>query len=250
MAEERKMRVRVVVPVLHSEELVGKAREEYQAWASPGVELSVVCVANGTRSIESEFDMALAQPDVIRLVREAERDGVNACTIACFGDPGAAGAKEVVSIPVIGEGEAAMHCASLLGSRFSVVITERSIFPLVHRLVRACGLEHRFASVREVGAGVLDFSLDCVPRAIDESVAAVRDDGADVIVMGCTGTGVDMARMIEDGVKQRLGAYVPIIDPVKVTMKLAESFAALGLSHSKVAYPSPPSLRPEYRYLT
>ncbi len=244
------MRVRVVVPVLHSEELVGKAREEYQSCASPGVELSVVCLANGTRSIESEFDMALVQPDVIRLVREAEKDGIDACTIACFGDPGAAGAREAVSIPVIGEGEAAMHCASLLGGRFSVVITERTIFPLVRRLVRACGMQDRFASVREVGAGVLDFSLDCVPRAIEESVRAVREDGAEVIVMGCTGTGVDMARAIEEGVRQQVGAYVPVIDPVKVTMKLAESFAALGISHSKVAYPSPPSLRPEYRYLT
>jgi len=244
------MRIRVIVPVLHSDELVGKAREEYQAWASPGVELSVVCVANGTRSIESEYDMALAQPDVIRLAREAEKDGIDACTIACFGDPGGAGAKEAVSIPVIGEGEAAMHCASLLGSRFSVVITERAIFPLVHRLVRACGMEGRFASVREVGAGVLDFSLDSVPRAIDESVAAIREDGADVIVMGCTGTGVDMARAIEDGVKQRLGVYVPVIDPVKITMKLAESLAAIGLSQSKIAYPVPPSSRPEYRFLT
>jgi allantoin racemase len=243
------MKVRIIVPVLHSDELVGKAREEYQASASPGVELSVACLPNGTRSIESEYDMALAQPEVIRLVREAERDGVDACTIACFGDPGAAGAKELVSIPVIGEGEAAMHCASLLGTRFSVVITERAIFPLVHRLVRATGMEHRFASVREVGAGVLDFSLESVPRAIDESVAAVREDGADVIVMGCTGTGVDMARAIEEGVKQRLGAYVPVIDPVKVTMKLAESFAAIGLSHSKVAYPTPPSPRPEYRFV-
>ena len=244
------MRIRVIVPVLHSDALVGKAKEEYQAWASPGVELSVVCVANGTHSIESEYDMALAQPDVIRLARQAEKDGVDACTIACFGDPGGAGAKEAVSIPVIGEGEAAMHCASLLGSRFSVVITERAIFPLVYRLVRTCGMENRFASVREVGAGVLDFSPESVPRAIDESVAAVRQDGADVIVMGCTGTGVDMARAIEDGVKQRLGVYVPVIDPVKITVKLAESLAAIGLSQSKVAYPVPPNPRPEYRFLT
>ena len=46
------MRIRIIVPVLHSEELAGKAKQEYQAWASPGVDLSVVCVANGTRSIE------------------------------------------------------------------------------------------------------------------------------------------------------------------------------------------------------
>ena len=242
------MKVRVIVPVLHSEALVGKAEEEYRACASPDVELSVVCVANGTNSIESEYDMALAQPEVIRLAREAEAAGIDACTIACFGDPGGAGAKELVRIPVVGEGEAAMMFAGLLGSRFSVIITQREIFPLVRRLVRGAQMEQRLASIREVEAGVLDFSLDCLPRAIDQAVAAVREDEADVIVMGCTGTGVDMARLIEDGLMQRLGVYVPVIDPVKVTMKLAESLAQLRLAHSKAAYPTPPSPRPEYRF--
>src|SRR5439155_11557912 len=156
--------------------------------------------------------------------------------------------KEVVSIPIVGEGEAAMAFAGLLGNRFSIIITQHEIFPLIRRLVRVAGQEHRLASIREVGAGVLDFSLASVPRAIDEAVAAVQQDQADVIVMGCTGTGVDMARAIEDGLKQRIGAYVPVIDPVKVTMKLAESLSSLRMSHSKISYPTPPSQRPEYRF--
>ena len=180
------MRIRMIVPVLHSDELVGKAKEEYQAWASPGVELSVACVANGTRSMELEYDMALAQPDVIRLAREAEKDGVDACTIACFGD---------LAVPAQGgrvdPGDRGRRgCDALCQPSWQPLqcrITERAIFPLVHRLVRGCGMESRFASVREVGAGVLDFSLESVPRAIDRSIAAVREDGADVIVMGCTG---------------------------------------------------------------
>ena len=76
----------------------------------------------------------------------------------------------------------------------------------------------------------------------------MQDDGAEVIVMGCTGTGVDMAAMIEDSVKQRLGAYVPVIDPVKATMKLTEALVATGMSHSKIAYPTPPNARAEYRF--
>jgi len=243
------MKIRVVVPVLFSNELVRKAEEEYRACASTGVEVSVVCVENGTRSIECELDAALAQPEVIRLVRQAEEDGVDACTIACFGDPGAAAAKELVSIPVVGEGEAAMLYASLLGTRFSVVITQREIFPLVDRVVRTAGMDRRLASIRAVGAGVLEFSRACVPRAIDECVDAVREDHADVIVMGCTGTGVDMAQAIEEAVKLRLGVYVPVIDPAKVAMKLAESLVALRLGHSKVTYPMPVDLRPEYRYV-
>ena len=125
---------RVIVPVLHSDELAEKARLEYQACASPEVELRVECVANGTYSIESEYDMALAQPEVMRLVRESEADGADGCMITCFGDPGAAGAKELVSIPVVGEGEAALHLASLLGGRFTIMITQRELFPMMRKL--------------------------------------------------------------------------------------------------------------------
>ncbi len=240
--------IRIIVPVLYSKELAEKARHEYQACASPGVALSVACVANGTNSIESEYDMALAQPEVMRLVRESANDGADACMITCFGDPGAAGAKELVTIPVVGEGEAALHMASLLGHRFTIMITQRELFPMMRKLAAQVGMEHQLASVRAVGAGVLDFDLNCVPRAVDEAVHAVEEDGAEVIVMGCTGTGIDMAKLIEESLTQRLGAYVPVIDPVKATMKLTEVLVATGMAHSKVAYPTPPASRPEYRF--
>ena len=242
------MDIRVIVPVLHSDALAEKARLEYQACASPGVDLTVACVANGTDSIESEYDMALAQPEVMRLVRDAETDGADGCMITCFGDPGAAGAKELVSIPVVGEGEAALHMASLLGGRLAIMITQRELFPMMRRLAAQVGMADRLASVRAVDAGVLDFGLECVPKAVDQAVAAVEEDGAEVIVMGCTGTGVDMAAMIEESIKQRLGTYVPVIDPVKATMKLTEALVATGMSHSKIAYPTPPHARAEYRF--
>ncbi len=242
------MDIRVIVPVLHSDELAEKARLEYQAWASPGIELKVECVANGTYSIESEYDMALAQPEVMRLVREAEADGADGCMITCFGDPGAAGAKELVSIPVVGEGEAALHFASLLGGRFTIMITQRELFPMMRKLAAQVGMADRLASVRAVGAGVLDFGLDCVPKAVDQAAEAVEKDGAEVIVMGCTGTGIDMTAMIEESLKQRVGAYVPVIDPVKATMKLTEALVTTKMAHSKIAYPNPPNLRAEYRF--
>ena len=96
------MHVRVVVPVLYSPRLVDKARDEYREAASPETVISTVALSNGTRTIESDFDVALAAPETIALIRQAERDGVNACTVACFSDPGVAGARELANIPVIG----------------------------------------------------------------------------------------------------------------------------------------------------
>ena len=39
------------------------------------------------------------------VARLSEAAGFQGYVVACFGDPGAAGAKELVSIPVVGEGE-------------------------------------------------------------------------------------------------------------------------------------------------
>jgi allantoin racemase len=144
--------IRVIAPLLNSPELVEKARREYQSGAAPGTIVSVVAVALGTTTIENEFDAALAAPEVMRLVRDAEAEGLDACIIASFGDPVVVGARDLVSIPVIGEGEAALEAAAVLGLRFSIIITEKNIFPFVRRLVDRQGLRSRLASVRVAGA--------------------------------------------------------------------------------------------------
>lgn len=242
------MHVRVIVPVLDSPGLVGKARQEYAAVAAPGTEVSAVPLARGTDTIETEFDSALAAPEVMRLVREAEADGADACTIACFTDPGLAGARECVSIPIIGEGEAALHVAAMLSLRFTVMITEADIFPMVRRVVARYGLTERLASVRGAGAGVMDMDESCLPRIVDEAVAAVTDDGAEAFVMGCTGTGFDMALTVERALSERFGRYVPVIDPAKVALKVAEGLVSIGLSHSKLTFPTPRLTRGEYAF--
>ena len=243
------MKIRVVAPVLDSKELVEKARAEYQAAASAGVHISVVCLPNGTRSIESELDVALAQPETIRRVREAAAEGAQACIIACFSDPGGAGAKECVDIPVVGEGEAALYFASLLGYRYSIITTREICIPRVRNVALRSGVGERLASVRAAGLGVLDLSGDCVPRVVEQAVRSVREDGAQVIVLGCTGTALDMAEQVQEQVTHQVGQYVPVIDPVKPAIKLAEALVETRLRPSKLAYPTPVLARPEYRFV-
>jgi allantoin racemase len=243
------MDIRVIITVLGSAtELVDKNCKEYQAAARKGVKLSFVALSNGTETIESERDLALAQPDTIRLVQEAEADGVDACIITCFGDPGAPAAKETVSIPVVGAGEAALHFAHMLGYRYSIITVQSETVPLMRNMATRAGLADRLASVRPVNFGVMDLSLNCVPQIVDESIRAIMDDGADVIVMGCTGTGLGMADLVQQRIRDRLGVYVPVIDPVKSAMKFAEALVDAGVTHSKVAYPTPRTARSEYLY--
>ena len=242
--------IRVLAPVLYSDGLVAKALQEYRAAASPGTDVSIAALDNGTNTIESDFDIALAEPDTMRLAKQAEADGVDACTVACFSDPGVQGARELVAIPVIGEGQAALTLASLVGRRICVVTTWNQCVPRMRRLIRQHGFADHLAAVRAVNLGVMDLNDSSIPKIVAMTADAVRNDGADVVVMGCTGTGLDMAVAVEAGLRNEIGAHVPVIDPVKAAIKLAETCATTGMRHSKIAWPNPPNTRPEYRHVT
>lgn len=248
MVDTPELHVRVVIPVLYSETLVDKARYEYDRAAGRGVRTSYTCLTNGTATIESEFDLALAQPETMRECMRAESDGCDAVVIACFGDPGAAGAKEALAIPVVGEGEAALHLGSLLGRQLSIITVRQETVPFMIAMTARAGLSPRLASVRPVDFGVMDFGLDCIPDVVAQSEAAVVEDGADVIIMGCTGTGIDMTAEVSSELTRRLGAFVPVIDPVRAAIGLAEICALHAYRSSERVYPRLVLERPEYEW--
>lgn len=237
------MKIRVVAPVVPTG-LVAAVFEQYRAAARSDTEMSLATLDKGPPSIESRYDEALAVPDVVAKVVQAEMDGVDAAIIDCMGDPGLEPAREKVSMPVIGPAEASMHVAAMLAHRFSVVTVLDTLIPAFdHHALRA-GLTSRMASVRTVGIPVLD--LDNHSRLLDalviESARAVSEDGAHLIILGCTG----MAGMVQ-GLHGGLEAHgikdVPIIDPTALAVKMAEAMVDLNLTHSKRTYPAPPKKR-------
>jgi allantoin racemase len=234
------MKIRVIDPVI-SKSLEGTSLEELSPVARPDTDLSVVSIDKGPASIESTYEAALAAPHVVARVVEAERDGVDAVISNCMDDPGVEAAREMVSIPVIGPCETSMHIASMLGHRFSVIgVLEADDRPF-HDHARKAGLEGKLASVRAVNIPVLELEdrSRAVTALVEQSVKAVREDGAHVIIFGCTGM-AGMARDVEEGLRQQGIVDVPVIDPAKLALKVAEALADMGLSHSKRSYPNPP----------
>ncbi len=73
---------------------------------------------------------------------------------------------------------------------------------------------------------------------IEQGVKAIEEDGAHILILGCTGM-MGLAQEVEKGLKER-GYEVPVIDPVKAAVKMAEALVDMGLSHSKMTYPYPP----------
>lgn len=229
------MRVCVILPILQNDFFEEVTEREFKAYARPGTEITVVSLERGPASIESMYDEYVSAPWTLEKVKLAEQEGYDAVIIDCMGDPALHGARELVDIPVIGPAEASMAMACVIGHRFSVVTVLQSVVPIFHNMVAAYGFKDRFASIRFIDIPVLKLDReDEVKEGLAaESRKAIAEDGADLIILGCTGM-IGMAK----GLEKKLG--VPVIDPTAAALKMAESMVDLGYSHSKLTYPKPP----------
>jgi allantoin racemase len=197
--------------------------------ASTGTEIIAATSLKGPPSIQGHYDGALALPGLLEEIGKGEADGVDAHIIACFDDTGLDAARALASAPVIGIGEAGYHLASLIARRFSVVTTLSCSVPILEDNLRRYGLMERCARVRASDVPVLALEeprSDARNRISAEIAAAIAEDRAEAIVLGCAGM-ADLARALaeEHG--------VPIVDGVAAAVKLAESLVGIGLSTSK-----------------
>lgn len=232
------MRIHVVAPVT-SPELC--RIEDFETYARPGTEVVVSILDAGPASIESQFEEAVALPDVLRLVALAERNGADAIVIDCMGDPGLGAAREITSIPILGPAQTSMHLASMLALNFSIITIGDSVEGIFHDLVRRYGLVDRVRSIRTVDIPVLDLGgeNDLEAALFEQAVRAYDEDAAHAIVLGCTGMR-GWAGRIEEYLVGTGRTRIPVIDPVAAAFTLAESIASLGLAPSARSYPTPP----------
>ena len=130
---------------------------------------------------------------------------------------------------MLGICEAAMHVATMLGGRFSVVTTLARSVPALEGLARRYGVADR-CRVRASGVPVLaleDPGSGAVGKVEEEIARTMHEDGAECIVLGCAGM-ADLAAELT----RRLG--LPVIDGVAAATRMVEALVGLGLGTSKV----------------
>lgn len=247
------MRIRIVSAIVSRPEGISKEEMErrrkeqserrlklYKVCA--GTEVDTVGIERGSATIESRYDEIYAIPEIVKRVKEAEQEGVDACIVNCFADPGVRACREVVKMLVLGPCESSLLAASALCNKFSVITVLKSVAGIIHENAKIYGVADKVASVRAVDIPVHDLHADNEKTAkalFEEGKRAVNEDGAEVLVLGCTGM---------TGMAERLSheLNVPVIDPIPTAVKLAEMLVGLGLSHSKLAFPVPPEKKRYY----
>ena len=224
------MKIKLINPntTLEMTESIRLAAEKYKA---AGTKIIAVSPQTGPDSIETFMDDYLAVPGVLKEIIDGDRkEHADAYVIACFGDPGLKAAREVTTKPVIGIAEAAILISELIAPSFSIVsVLDRSV-QITRELVYGYGAERRCKSIRSTGLEVLEFNrnpqkgLEALKR---EAEKAVREDGAECILLGCAG----FVDFVQD-LRKTLG--VPVLDGVVPALKLAEAMVGAGLSTSKI----------------
>jgi len=228
-------------------------KEFLDKYTTPGYKADVTNITYGGELGTCFYYFSVATPYIVEQVLRGEKEGYDAVIVSCFGNPAVKEAREVVRIPVIGAGEAALHLGCLLGDTLSIVTTGARIrhknlelnekyhhefYVWIRRDLRVSGLADRIASIRTTGtslAGGIAAFVDKDPdeevrELLDQGKKAIEQDGADVLILGCTGM-IGVA----DTLQEKLG--VPVVDPTLAALKIAETLVSMNLTHSSLAYP-------------
>lgn len=206
-----------------SSEMTSKIKETALQFAAGAFEVDCLPTPGAPDYIETYEDQVRAAPGMIRLVRENE-EAYDAFIVACHCDPNLDAIKEITSKLVVGIGEASMKIASMLGHNFSVVTDTIHSVPNKEALARKYHLQDVLASARAPERNTEELSFD--EKILRTAEAAVKEDQAEVVVLGCAGmTGLDKH------IQEQLG--VPVLDGVVCSLIIASGLVKYGVSTSK-----------------
>jgi allantoin racemase len=193
-----------------------------RAAASPGTQIAAVTGQAGVPYIATRAEAVIGARVALELLAEHAGD-CDAAVVAAFADPGVGGARELLSIPVIGMAEAAMLTACMLGRRFSIVTFATALGPWYRECVDYNGLAGRLASIRCVSSGFRDIASvpeDMAEILVEACCRAVDQDEADVVILGGAPL-AGLAATVADRVP------VPLVDGVAAAVRQAEVLASL-----------------------
>lgn len=187
-----------------------------------GTQVDVVSLpADRPNHVEYHSYEAMVIADIVWLTFEAAND-YDAIVIGCFYDVGLREAREVSGRAIVtAPCQSATAIASNLGNTFSVLVGRRKWIPKMSENVQLYGHGHRMVSMRPLGLGVEDFQVDharTCDRLLTEGRKAIQEDGAEVLILGCT---------VEYGFNREMQQElrVPVIDAVTAPFKYAEFLA-------------------------
>jgi allantoin racemase len=190
--------------------------------ASPGTEIVAVSAPFGAPVVGTRAEETIAAHAVLEAAA-AHHAGCDAVVVAISTDAGAAAARELLPVPVVGITEAALLTACALGGGFGLLTFGARAAGWSRELVGRYGLSARLAALEALdtpAAAYTDPESVAAPRLA--GVERLVERGADtVVIAGAAFAG--LCRTLQPR------APVPLLDGVTCAVGQAELLVRLGL---------------------
>ena len=143
-------------------------------------------------------------------------------------------------MPVVGAFQPAALTACLIAGKWSIVTVLKNVLPLIADLARKMGIETNIVSARDINTPVLELQDKQLmeERLLTQIDKAVSEDGAEAIVLGCTGM-LGLAGTLAEKMAAK-GVPVPVIDPTASAIGYLELLIRNGWKQSPLTYMTPP----------
>jgi allantoin racemase len=203
----------------------------------PDVTVEIRNITQGHPCIENRTNWLENGMPVVELARSIEQEGFDGIWLTDFDMCGVEAAREVIDIPIIGGFPTSAFTALGLSQRFSIITVLQSTLAMQRGHVLTYGLSDSFASIRMIDCPVDQLSnVDVVvAKTLEQASKAVKDDGAQSILLGCTGF-VDVASRVTTLLEEMLGYYVPVIDPNQAGFGFLVSLVRMRIRPSRATY--------------
>jgi allantoin racemase len=238
------LRIKYIIPFPFEKGADIRAAQVPTGILGPDTTVECIPVRNTAPLVDCYYEAMIFDMYITEAGLRAEEEGYDAVIMDTVSDSGLYPLRSRLSIPVIGPGLVSYAVAIMLGKRFSIVTMWEQWRHLYEKNLDLYHLWEKCASIRSIDVppnleALLTGKEDEVfPALVAEAQKALDEDGADVILLGST-TMYQAAQYMSE----RLPA--PVINPGPVAIKLTEALVQLGLTHSKVAFPSPKTLQDE-----
>jgi allantoin racemase len=202
--------------------------------------------------------LANITPGFLKRVREISESGkYDAMVTSGAIEPGFFAGRMIAKIPIAFCVHSAVHVASYLGERFSIIQAHDAGALIVRHLVQLYGLGDKLVSVRHVSNPskaphfVRQYGLEyqrkgeadtpevheLVQSLTDEAITAIEEDRVDTIILGGP-----YFELLEDHVRRKLdeAGYeeIPLVGELASAIEMAKAMVSMRLKQAARAYPS------------
>jgi allantoin racemase len=208
--------------VRYAPEESARRRAVLQGLVRPGFTIEYVGAPDGPGVLEQPAEFEQARAAGIAAVKQMRPDSCGAVIWGGAYDPYLPDLRAAARLPIIGPGEASLFIARLTGSRLAILTSQTGVAGVEAMLARGYARPETVVA-RPMKTTVRKILADMneARRVIrDAAAAAVREDRADVLMLGSMTQGtLGIAAELREEFK------VPVLDPLVIAVQAAEQVA-------------------------